>query len=120
MIDIDQPVQELFDWGHAEADDGMKRLHPLLLSLTQLKAQIPHALQRLAPIETQRSINAAATGRESVKDRVCQSQTSEDGWGRRLLLGLFFHGPRLTWLQQELALSLCEARLWCQVWPRRM
>lgn len=44
MIYVDQLVQEVFDRGHTAKDDGMQRRHPLLLSVTQLKAQVPDTL----------------------------------------------------------------------------
>lgn len=44
MIYVNQLVQEVFDRGHAAQDDGMKWRHPLLLSVTQLKTQVPDAL----------------------------------------------------------------------------
>lgn len=44
MIYVNQLVQEVFDRGHAPQDDGMKWRHPLLLSVTQLKTQVPDTL----------------------------------------------------------------------------
>lgn len=57
VVDVDQLVQEVFDRGHAAEDDGMERRHPLLLPVTQLKAQVPDALQRLATTKTQHHTN---------------------------------------------------------------
>lgn len=50
VIDVYEFVQEIFDGRHAAKDDGMQRGHPLLLPMTQLKAQIPHALQSLREV----------------------------------------------------------------------
>lgn len=44
VIYVDQLIQEVFDGGHTAEDDGMKRRHPLLLPVTQLKAQVPDTL----------------------------------------------------------------------------
>lgn len=44
MIYVNQLVQEVFDRGHTAQDDGMKWRHPLLLSVTQLKTQVPDTL----------------------------------------------------------------------------
>lgn len=57
MIYVDQLVQEIFDRSHAAQDDGVKRRHPLLLPVTQLKAQVPDTLQRLATTKTQHPLN---------------------------------------------------------------
>lgn len=57
MIYVDQLVQEIFDRSHAAQDDGVKRRHPLLLPVTQLKAQVPDTLQRLATTKTQPPLN---------------------------------------------------------------
>lgn len=58
VIDVYEFVQEVFDRRHAAQDDGMQRGHPLLLPMTQLKAQIPHALKSLR--ETERDAHGAA------------------------------------------------------------
>ncbi|MEQ2188477.1 hypothetical protein GOODEAATRI_015498 [Goodea atripinnis] len=52
MIYVDQLIQEVLDRGHTVEDDGMKRCHPLLLPMTQLKAQVAHTLQCLGTINT--------------------------------------------------------------------
>ena len=47
VVDVDQLVQEVLDGRHAAEDDGVERRHPLLLAVTQLQAQVTHALQGL-------------------------------------------------------------------------
>lgn len=60
MIYVDQLVEEVFDGGHTAEDYGMERRHPLLLSVTQLKAQVPDTLQCLATTETQSTLASSA------------------------------------------------------------
>lgn len=71
VIYVNQLVQEVFDGGHTAQDDGMKRLHPLLLSVTQLKAQVPDTLQCLPTTKTQCSVNTHifSTSNPPVTDR---------------------------------------------------
>lgn len=44
VIYVNQLVQEVFHRGYTAEDDGMKRCHPLLLSVAELKAQVPDTL----------------------------------------------------------------------------
>lgn len=60
MINVDQLVKEVFDRGHTPKNDGMKRRHPLLLSMTQLKAEVPNTLQCLVTIKTQQTLTSSA------------------------------------------------------------
>lgn len=113
VIYVDQLVQEVFDGGHAAEDYGVKRCHPLLLPVTQLKAQVPDTLQRLVTIKTRYPLtsNPQYLTELSVSDCISQSQRSKGSLRPSMLCGPL-SGPHLAQGAEEVPLyTLSDAGL---------